>query len=47
MERSALRTGGRTIPVSDFEDILYPGGHFTKARVIDYYTKVDRCCCLT
>jgi bifunctional non-homologous end joining protein LigD len=31
---------GRAIDVSNLDKVLYPGGRFTKARVIDYYIRV-------
>ncbi|HKO61970.1 MAG TPA: non-homologous end-joining DNA ligase [Pyrinomonadaceae bacterium] len=31
---------GRSVPVSNLEKLLYPGGRFTKAKVIDYYVRV-------
>jgi bifunctional non-homologous end joining protein LigD len=39
MEKSTLRVGNRNITVSNLDKILYPGGHFTKARVIEYYSQ--------
>ncbi|HZR18898.1 MAG TPA: non-homologous end-joining DNA ligase [Verrucomicrobiae bacterium] len=40
MDKSTLRVGKRKIPVSNLDKILYPGGQFTKASVIDYYSRV-------
>lgn len=37
-----LSVGGRTIPVSNLEKILYPGEKFTKAKVIDYYHRISK-----
>src|ERR1051325_11790143 len=31
---------GRAIELSNLDKVLYPGGRFTKARVIDYYIRV-------
>src|SRR5215210_7301776 len=31
---------GRAISISNLDKILYPGGRFTKAKVIDYYVRV-------
>src|SRR5205823_2593618 len=39
MGQSALKLGGRTIPVSNLEKVLYPG-RFTKAEVIEYYSRI-------
>ncbi|HTL16585.1 MAG TPA: non-homologous end-joining DNA ligase [Patescibacteria group bacterium] len=40
MGKSVIRIGGRKIAVTNLEKILYPGGRFTKAKVIDYYARV-------
>jgi bifunctional non-homologous end joining protein LigD len=40
MERALLKAGGRKIPISNPDKVLYPGARFTKAKVIDYYAKV-------
>jgi bifunctional non-homologous end joining protein LigD len=31
---------GHAISVSNLDKVLYPGGRFTKASVIDYYIRV-------
>ena len=38
-----LSVGRRRITVSNLDKILYPGGKFSKARVIDYYVNVSKC----
>jgi bifunctional non-homologous end joining protein LigD len=35
-----LVVSGRRIAVSNLDKVLYPGGHFTKAEVIDYYIRI-------
>ena len=40
MEDSALKAGGRKIPVSNLDKVLYPGGRFTKAKVLEYYGQI-------
>src|SRR5689334_11100702 len=40
MVKSELRVARRTIAVSNLDKILYPGDHFTKGEVIEYYSKV-------
>jgi bifunctional non-homologous end joining protein LigD len=37
-----LSVGGRRIPVSNLDKILYPGEKFTKAKVIDYYVRISK-----
>jgi bifunctional non-homologous end joining protein LigD len=37
-----LSVGGRRIPVSNLDKILYPGEKFTKAKVIDYYARISK-----
>lgn len=37
-----LSVGGRTIPVSNLDKLLYPGEKFTKAKVIDYYHRISK-----
>lgn len=37
-----LTVGRRRIAVSNLDKILYPGGKFSKARVIDYYVNVSK-----
>jgi len=37
-----LSVGGRSIPVSNLDKILYPGEKFTKAKVIDYYHRISK-----
>jgi bifunctional non-homologous end joining protein LigD len=37
-----LKIGGRDIAVSNLDKVLYPGNHFTKGQVIDYYARVAR-----
>jgi bifunctional non-homologous end joining protein LigD len=37
-----LTVGRRRITVSNLEKILYPGGKFTKAKVIDYYVSISK-----
>ena len=37
-----LKVDGRRIAVSNLDKVLYPGGHFTKARVIDYYVRISK-----
>src|ERR671926_690586 len=40
--KEQLEVEGRRIPVTNLDKILYPGGKFTKAKVIDYYIKVSK-----
>ena len=44
MQRKAeqVTVGGRRVPVSNLDKILYPGEKFTKAKVIDYYVRVSK-----
>jgi len=37
-----LQIDGRRISVTNLNKILYPGGRFTKAKVIDYYIRVSK-----
>jgi bifunctional non-homologous end joining protein LigD len=37
-----LSVGGKRIPVSNLDKILYPGEKFTKAKVIDYYVRISK-----
>ena len=37
-----VRVGGRLVPVSNLDKVLYPGEKFTKAKVIDYYVRVSK-----
>jgi bifunctional non-homologous end joining protein LigD len=37
-----LKIDGRTITVSNLDKVLYPGGRFTKAKVIDYYVRIAK-----
>jgi bifunctional non-homologous end joining protein LigD len=39
-KKDELIVSGRRIPVSNLDKVLYPGGHFTKAKVIDYYIRI-------
>jgi bifunctional non-homologous end joining protein LigD len=36
-----LEIGGRQVPVTNLDKVLYPETHFTKAQVIDYYIRVS------
>jgi bifunctional non-homologous end joining protein LigD len=36
-----LEVGGRRIGLSNLDKILYPGGNYRKADVIDYYVRVS------
>jgi bifunctional non-homologous end joining protein LigD len=40
VKKQQLTIEGRTISVSNLDKVLYPGGRFTKAKVIDYYLRV-------
>ena len=40
--KEQLEVEGRRIPVTNLDKILYPGGKFTKAKVIDYYIRVSK-----
>src|SRR5688500_10827870 len=35
-----LTIDGQTVSISNLNKVLYPGGRFTKAKVIDYYIRV-------
>lgn len=37
-----LIVDGQTITVSNLDKVLYPGGRFTKAQVIDYYIRIAK-----
>lgn len=37
-----LELDGRRISVTNLNKILYPGGRFTKAKVIDYYIRISK-----
>src|ERR1051325_9475522 len=37
-----LTVGGRRVPVSNLDKILYPGEKFTEAKVIDYYVRISK-----
>jgi bifunctional non-homologous end joining protein LigD len=39
--KQQLKIGGRRIPISNAEKVLYTGGKFTKADVIDYYIRIS------
>jgi bifunctional non-homologous end joining protein LigD len=39
-QKQQLTIEGHTISVSNLDKLMYPGGRFTKAKVIDYYVKV-------
>ncbi|MFV0526372.1 MAG: non-homologous end-joining DNA ligase [Acidimicrobiales bacterium] len=39
-ERVTVSLGGRTLTLSNLDKVLYPEVGFTKAQVIDYYTRV-------
>ncbi|MBW4722098.1 non-homologous end-joining DNA ligase [Saccharothrix sp. SC076] len=40
MERLAVRVGERRLRLTNLGKVLYPGVGFTKAEVIDYYTRI-------
>ncbi len=40
MGKSAIRVGKRSITVSNLDKVLYPGGRFNKASVIEYYSNI-------
>jgi bifunctional non-homologous end joining protein LigD len=37
---AGIRIGKRTVPLSNFDKILYPAASFTKGDVVDYYLKI-------
>jgi bifunctional non-homologous end joining protein LigD len=39
-ETIETQIAGKKLTLSNLEKVLYPAAHFTKARVIDYYTRV-------
>ncbi|MFN2530584.1 MAG: non-homologous end-joining DNA ligase [Pyrinomonadaceae bacterium] len=39
-QKEHLVIGKRSVPVSNLEKLMYPGGRFTKAKVIDYYIRI-------
>src|ERR1700759_55273 len=39
-ERVAVQIDGRTVGLSKLDKVLYPTAGFTKAEVIDYYTRI-------
>src|SRR4051812_27484646 len=40
--KEQVKIGNRRIEVSNLDKVLYPGGNFTKARVIDYYIRISK-----
>lgn len=40
-ERTAVRVGGRELSLSNLDKVLYPEVGFTKAQVIDHYTRLS------
>jgi bifunctional non-homologous end joining protein LigD len=40
MPKAAIKIGKRVVAVSNLDKVLYPGGRFTKADVLDYYARV-------
>lgn len=41
-KKQNLRVEGRTISVTNLDKVLFPGGRFTKAQVIDYYIRIAK-----
>jgi bifunctional non-homologous end joining protein LigD len=39
--KQQVRIGGHAFSLSNLDKLMYPGGRFTKAKVIDYYIKVS------
>jgi len=37
-----LTVAGKRLEVANLDKVFYPGGKFTKAKVIDYYIKISR-----
>src|SRR5215212_856128 len=37
-----IRVAGKRVAVSNLDKVLYPGGKFTKADVIDYYVRISK-----
>src|SRR5947209_1222042 len=35
-----VKVGGRRFPLSNLHKVLYPAANFTKAQVVDYYSRV-------
>ncbi|MEK8108477.1 hypothetical protein NKG94_32795 [Micromonospora sp. M12] len=46
-ERLRVDVEGRALELSNLDKALYPAAGFTKGEVIDYYTRISRCCCRT
>jgi len=40
-QQSYLDVNGKRVKVSNLEKVLYPAAGFTKADVIDYYTRIS------
>ncbi len=40
-KRVEVKVGERTLSLSNLDKVLYPGPGFTKAQVIDYYTRIS------
>jgi bifunctional non-homologous end joining protein LigD len=38
--KQEVKVGNRTLTLTNLDKVLYPAAHFTKAQVIDYYTRV-------
>src|ERR687896_2745385 len=39
-DKTMLEVDGRVLEISNLDKVMYPGNGFTKAHVIDYYTRV-------
>ena len=35
-----VQVDGQTLTLTNLDKVLYPAAHFTKAQVIDYYTRI-------
>src|SRR5437764_13245723 len=40
-KKEQLRIGNRKIEVSNIDKVIYPGGKFTKGKIIDYYIRIS------
>src|ERR1700733_15055933 len=41
-QSTELQIGGKSVPVSNLDKVLYPSCGFTKGQIIDYYIRISR-----
>ncbi|MFC6537754.1 hypothetical protein ACFQES_13305 [Nonomuraea salmonea] len=42
-----VKVDGRELTLSNLDKVLYPDNGFTKAEIIDYYSRIAPSCCRT